>query len=143
MYEVTFAKMRLITRDDKERFTDGNSSFSKSEAEIENLRKAERIVLQQTGGVVTKDTQGLIERELLKLNFCRKTLDALAGGDDTLFVILDDRCDVWQSERKNPRSNLVELVESENLFRIPAYYYFPQSNLKEYSDALWFEKILR
>lgn len=50
--------------------------------------------------MVTSDTERAIENELLKLNFCRKTLDALAGGDDTLFVIMDDRCDVWQTEKK-------------------------------------------
>ena len=29
------------------------------------------------------------------MNFMRKTLDALAGGDDKIYVILDDREDVW------------------------------------------------
>ena len=75
--------------------------MTKSEAELENLRRAERIVLNQTNGVVTANFQQAIENEFLKLNFCRKTLDALAGGDDTLFVILDDRSDVWQTEKKS------------------------------------------
>jgi hypothetical protein len=67
---------------------------------MENLRRAERIVLSNFNGVVTGNIQKAIENEFLKLNFTRKTLDALAGGDDTLFVILDDRCDVWQTEKK-------------------------------------------
>jgi len=93
-------KNRLITRDDKHRFSEA-SNFARTEAEIENLRRAERIVLSQSNGIVTNDIQKAIDNEFLKLNFCRKTLDALAGGDDTLFVILDDRSDVWQTEKKS------------------------------------------
>jgi hypothetical protein len=97
--EVNLTKNRLITRDDKHRFSE-STNFTRTEAELENLRRAERIVLSQTNGVVTSDIQKAIDNEFLKLNFCRKTLDALAGGDDSLFVILDDRCDVWQTEKK-------------------------------------------
>jgi len=41
-----------------------------------------------------------LEREITRLNFTRKSLDTLAGGDDTFFVILDDREDVWPTEVK-------------------------------------------
>lgn len=42
--EVSLSRNRLITRDDKERFSE-DGHVSKSEAEMENLRRAERIVL--------------------------------------------------------------------------------------------------
>lgn len=29
------------------------------------------------------------------MQFVSKTLSSLAGGDDTIFIILDDRSDVW------------------------------------------------
>ena len=32
----------------------------------------------------------------------RKTLDALAGGDDKIYVILDDREDVWLEDDGRP-----------------------------------------
>jgi len=46
---------------------------------------------------ITKES---LEMEVTKLNFTKKSLDALAGGDDTFFVILDDRDDVWPTEVK-------------------------------------------
>lgn len=103
---------------------------------MENLRRAERIVLSQTNGAVTGDIQQAIDNEFLKLNFCRKTLDALAGGDDTLFVILDDRCDVWQTEKKLPVEMLKPQREvSQNLLRIPAYFYYDSPHVREFAEA--------
>jgi len=32
------------------------------------------------------------------MNFTRKSLDALAGVNDNIYVILDDRQDVWLQE---------------------------------------------
>jgi hypothetical protein len=52
--EVSLSRNRLITRDDKERFSEGGHT-SRSEAEMENLRRAERIVLNNSNGVVTGD----------------------------------------------------------------------------------------
>lgn len=52
--EGTISKNRLITRDDKHKFSEGGS-FAKSEAEMDNLRRAERIVLEKTGGNVSGD----------------------------------------------------------------------------------------
>jgi hypothetical protein len=43
-------------------------------------------------------TSQLIEREMWKMNYTRKTLDDLAGGDDKIFVVIDDRDDVWLKE---------------------------------------------
>jgi len=143
--EACLTRNRLITRDDKDRFSQGD--ITKSEAELENLRRAERIVLNQTNGATGANIQQAIENEFLKLNFCRKTLDALAGGDDTLFVILDDRSDVWQTEKK---SNLLSNADlppewevSQNLFKIPAYFYYESPHVREYSECQWFEKVLR
>jgi hypothetical protein len=48
------------------------------------------------------------------MNFMRKTLNALAGGDDKIYVILDDREDVWLEDDGRP---------SGNLLKIPPYYY--------------------
>ena len=55
---------------------------------------------------------------MMKANFCKKTINALSGGDDTIFVILDDREDVWlviDNDFMRP---------SENLHKIPPYYYW-------------------
>ena len=48
-----------------------------------------------------------MEREFMRLNFCTKKLSALAG-DDTIFVVLDDRNDVWRNENTGrPIDNLI------------------------------------
>lgn len=52
--ESSLTKNRLITRDDKHRFSE-TSNFARTEAELENMRRAERIVLSQTNGAVTLD----------------------------------------------------------------------------------------
>jgi len=46
-----------------------------------------------------------VEAEINKMNYTQKTLDALAGGDDKIFVILDDRDDVWRIKGE-PSKNL-------------------------------------
>ena len=78
-----------------------------------------------TGLSGSQITPALIERELLKLNYTRKTLDALAGGDDTIFVIIDDRDDVWMTESKNPYGRP---KASDNLMKIPAYFFHKDPN---------------
>ena len=60
------------------------------------MRQAERNIISQSGfGAVTSQA---IEREMWKMNYTRKTLDDLAGGDDKIFVVIDDRDDVWLKE---------------------------------------------
>lgn len=44
------------------------------------------------------------------MNFMRKTLNALAGGDDKIYVILDDREDVWLEEDNRPSGNLLKIL---------------------------------
>ena len=87
--------------------------MNKSEAELDNLRRAEKIVLNKSNGIMKSNTWQDIDNEVLKLNFCRKTLDALAGGDDTLFVIFDDRQDVWQTEKKQNFFSTAKSIEWE------------------------------
>jgi len=108
--EITFSPKRLITRDDKSRFTEQNNQEAK-DRELDQMREAERRVVANEVSVLNSR---MLEREILKLNYTHKTLDALAGGDDKIFVILDDRDDVWLKEGYLP---------SENLLKIPAYFY--------------------
>jgi hypothetical protein len=54
-----------------------------------------------------------------KMNYTRKTLDDLAGGDDKIFVVIDDRDDVWLKDTGQPL---------ENLLKIPAYYYTKETH---------------
>ena len=75
------------------------------------MREAERRVMANEVSILNSR---VLEREILKLNYTHKTLDALAGVDDKIFVILDDRDDVWLKEGYLP---------SENLLKIPAYFY--------------------
>ena len=90
---LTFNEKRLITRDDKAKYSVRNSN---KEADVETKRNAENI-LASRGIPATPEN---LKREIDKLNFTRKSLDALAGGDDTFFVILDDRDDVWPTSVK-------------------------------------------
>lgn len=54
------------------------------------------------------------------MNYTRKTLDDLAGGDDKIFVVIDDRDDVWLKDTGQPL---------ENILKIPAYYYTKETHL--------------
>ena len=89
--DLTFNEQRLITRDDKAKYSVKNDA---SQADV--YRRAEKMLFNK--GI--ECTQERLEREVDRLNFTRKSLDALAGGDDTFFVILDDREDVWPTEKK-------------------------------------------
>lgn len=92
MVQLTFNEKRLITRDDKEKY----SVRSSLQENAETRRNAENILLSR-GLPITPES---VKREIDKLNFTRKSLDALAGGDDSFFVILDDRDDVWPTKVK-------------------------------------------
>lgn len=93
LVEQTFHPARLITRDDKHKY---NQSEQKTEHELEIMRQAERNIINQHG--IQAVTSQMIEREMWKMNYTRKTLDDLAGGDDKIFVVVDDRDDVWLKE---------------------------------------------
>ena len=105
--ENTFLPGRLISRDDKERFQESKTAKD-AEMELEQLRQAEKNVIQNGG--VNSVNPFTLQRELLKMNFMRKTLDALAGGDDKIYVILDDREDVWLEDDGRPSANLLKIL---------------------------------
>ena len=133
--ELTFNEQRLITRDDKAKY----SVRSTSDSQADTYRKAERILASQ--GVPI--TQERLEREVDKLNFTKKSLDALAGGDDTFFVILDDRDDVWPTEVKLYDCGVPQVVPSENLLKIAPYFYFDDQHWQQTYKNDWLSKALR
>ena len=78
------------------------------------------------------------------LNFTKKSLDALAGGDDTFFVILDDRDDVWPTQVKLHSSGGVPLIEpSANLIKIPPYLYWNDKQCHQVCKEDWIAKAIR
>jgi hypothetical protein len=79
----------LIARDDNERFQ------SKFEIISKNLNINADIVEKAEGGFTTSG--GDIT---LKMMNVFKSLKALSGDWEDIFVILDDRHDVWFNERK-------------------------------------------
>jgi hypothetical protein len=85
---------KLITRDDKARFGTQGQTQKQIEEEIEMRRHLEKKLNPHSGNMV--DLGQRVEREMNNMNYTAKTLDALAGGDDKIFVILDDRDDVWR-----------------------------------------------
>lgn len=69
-----------------------------------------------------------------------KTLKSLAGGDDSIFVIIDDRYDVWMEETKNEKQGSKKI--SENLLLLPPYFYHESSSdqnpkIETYKKVIW------
>ncbi len=56
----------------------------------------------------------------------------LAGGDDSIFAIIDDRSDVWIQDVKNDEGQVINRVQSSNLILIPPFFYW--NNGKEAID---------
>jgi len=90
--EQTFRPERLIARDDNERYV----------SQLERVMNSNNLQNNMGGGDAT-----------LKLNIF-KSLKALAGDNDSIFVILDDRDDVWMND-------LGQLPQ--NLLKIPPYFF--------------------
>lgn len=105
---------------------------------METYRRAESI-LAGKGVPITKES---LEAEVTKLNYTKKSLDALAGGDDTFFVILDDRDDVWPTEVKLFDSGVPQIVPSDNLIKIPPYFFFDDQQWRQHSNY-WLAKSIR
>lgn len=65
----------------------------------------------------------------MKIKHFLKSLSSLAGGDESIFIIFDDRFDVWTEELKDSEGRLSKQV-SENLVIIPPYFYWdsPESS---------------
>ena len=59
-------------------------------------------------------------------------MEDLAGGDDKIFVVIDDRDDVWVKD-----SGVIQ-----NLLKIPAYYYTKETH-HFYLKQSYFERYLR
>ena len=68
-----------------------------------------------------------------KGNFAKKTLSSLAGDDDTFFVILDDRTDVWLVDKivtdSDGREKLVKVQCANQLPIFPYQYWAPMPYL--------------
>lgn len=97
LVEQTFKAERLIARDDQDRF---QSAFEQNQHDRHNLQ-----TISGAGGDAT-----------LKMYNVFKSLRSLAGDNDRIFVILDDREDVWLQAGKLP----------ENLLKVPGYFYHDQ-----------------
>lgn len=98
----TFKSQRLIGRDDNERFQSS-----------EDLKMANQ-AMELTGSSGGDST--------LKLKNVFKSLKALAGDNDRIFVILDDRDDVWIN--KNYKDDKDYGMIPENLLKVQGYFYF-------------------
>ena len=84
---------------------------------MEVVRIAEQNIFREQG--MQAVTKAAIEREMWKMNYLKKTLNDLTGGDNKIIIILDDRDDVWRNDNGSP---------SENLLQIPAYYYWKENH---------------
>ena len=98
---------------------------------MEVVRIAEQNIIREQG--MQAVTKAAIEREMWKMNYLKKTLNDLTGGDNKIIIILDDRDDVWRNDNGSP---------SENLLQIPAYYYWKE-NHQMYKQQKFFEKMIR
>jgi hypothetical protein len=56
-----------------------------------------------------------------------KSLKDLSGGDDSIFAIIDDRSDVWLQDVKNLKTGEMEKKESQNLIKIPPYFFWDKN----------------
>lgn len=97
---------KLIGRDDARKFD--------SRTAEERLREAYKLQCSRVDG------NGSLggDSTLLMKNFL-KSLSNLAGDDDTIFAIIDDRSDVWLRE-----SHPGKFEVCHNLVQIPAYYFW-------------------
>lgn len=60
----------------------------------------------------------------LNLKNFTKSLSNLAGGDDSIFAIIDDRFDVWLQDIKNTQGQVIDRRPVPNLVQIPPYFYW-------------------
>ncbi len=72
---------------------------------------------------MVKEAGGIGGDSTLHLKSFVKDLSALAGGDDSIFIVIDDRFDVWTEETKLPDGTIQRRV-CENLLMIPPYFYW-------------------
>ena len=95
---------KLIGRDDHKKF-----ESNKEVSEEERLKSEyESHMLEDIKGGQGGDST------LNMKNFV-KSLSSLAGGDDTIFAIIDDRFDVWLQDVKNKSGEVIDKKVAENL----------------------------
>ncbi len=86
-----FIHSKLIGRDDHARFESLHDLTEDERHEMEFLKINPNYFNQEgQGGDST-----------LNMKNFTKSLKFLAGGDDSIFAIIDDRCDVWLQDIKN------------------------------------------
>lgn len=88
----------MISRDDKDRFESHEDKFEK-------FMNSENFLQASIGGGG--------DSTLNMKNFL-KNLKSLTGGDDSIFVIIDDRSDVWTQEVKTD-SGQIKKKKCQNL----------------------------
>eukprot|EP00347_Sterkiella_histriomuscorum_P012433 403368592 len=118
---------KLISRCDKERFANKNSS---NEIDIDSMQ-------QQLYQQIENQQMGQGGDATLNMKHFIKSLSSLAGGDESIFIIIDDRSDVWTEEVKDQNGNKLRRV-SDNLILIPEYFYWEtsQNRLKSYHKII-------
>ncbi len=84
-----FIHSKLIGRDDHERF-ESFHDMTEDERNLQKFLKLNKHCFQGEGGDST-----------INMKDFTKSLSNLAGGDDSIFAIIDDRYDVWLQDIKN------------------------------------------
>ena len=111
-----FSHTKLIGRDDHQRFESFHGMTENERFEME-YNKLNKVALEREqiefGGDAT-----------LNLKNFTKSLSNLAGGDDSIFAIIDDRFDVWLQEIKNTQGQVIDRRPVPNLVQIPPYFYW-------------------
>ena len=124
-----FNHKKLIGRDEKGRFMS-----NKDMSDLERIKEEmmEEMKLKQKLQDELNDPKGAQSGgdSTLNIKNFTKSLKDLAGGDDSIFAIIDDRSDVWMQEVKNNEGVVQQHLQSKNLILIPPYFYWnnPREN---------------
>jgi|LauGreDrversion4_2_1035121.scaffolds.fasta_scaffold303109_2 hypothetical protein len=86
---------KLIGRDDAMKF---------------DSRTEEQRVKDEYEALLSGTASGLGGDATLNMKNFLKSLSSLAGDDDTIFAIIDDRSDVWTQEKKNSEGKTIKEV---------------------------------
>ncbi|CDW87741.1 tfiif-interacting component of the c-terminal domain phosphatase [Stylonychia lemnae] len=125
--EQLLTHKKLISRCDQSRFQNKNQG----EMTVEELQ-------QQLHEEIEQQAQGIGGDSTLNIKHFIKSLSSLAGGDESIFIIIDDRSDVWTEVVQDPHSNQKFKRVSQNLLLIPGYFYWEtsQNRLKSYFKVI-------
>ena len=72
--------------------------------------------------------------EIQKMNWSSKKLSSL-GGDDTIYVVLDDRHDVWNDAKSGG--------PIQNLIQVSPYFFFEDKDNPMYNRHEWYAVNIR